>query len=165
MNVKEFQHKLINLEVDLIGFARQLTNHSEDAKDLVQDTFLKALKYCDKFIYESNFRAWTFTIMKNTFINNYRRSVNMNKCVDPSKEGSSREYAVVPASFHPDSMYTSKELEKTIEQLKDDLKIPFKMHHDGFRYKEIADTLDLKLGTVKSRIFLARKKLMDQVDR
>jgi RNA polymerase sigma-70 factor (ECF subfamily) len=160
----EFQYRLINLQENLMRFAYKLTSDKEDAKDLVQDTFLKALKYCDKFVYESNLKAWTYTIMKNTFVNSYRRSVKQNTYSDQTKEGFCLNYTYASGSFYPDSEYTSKELGKIIEALNDDFKLPFKMHHEGFKYKEIAETLDLRLGTVKSRIFFARKQLMNQLN-
>jgi RNA polymerase sigma-70 factor (ECF subfamily) len=146
-------------------FASKLTTDKEDAKDLVQETFLKALKYSDKFENESNFKAWTFTIMKNTFINDYRRLLNRNTYSDQSNEGYSLKHKVASSSYHPDVVYISKELEKTIESLNDELRLPFKMHHEGFKYREIADTLDLGLGKVKSRIFIARKQLKEKLNK
>ena len=146
-------------------YAFTLTTDKEDAKDLVQETFLKALKHCDKFVFDSNLKAWTYTIMKNTFVNNYRRYVNHKIYSDLAKENVSMDYTCTSDSFYPDSAYASKELEKSIEALHDDYKLPFKMHHEGFKYREIAEKLNMRFGTVKSRIFDARKKLMNQVNR
>ena len=78
MTTSEFQHKLIHLQKHLIMFAFSLTSDEENARDLLQETNLKALNYCDRFVCETNFKAWTFTIMKNTFINNYRRRIHIN---------------------------------------------------------------------------------------
>ena len=86
MTAIEFQHKLLNLESSLERFAYSLTINREDAKDLVQETFLKALIYRDKFVHNDNFKAWTYTIMKNTFINNYRRNARKNTHRDQTKE-------------------------------------------------------------------------------
>jgi RNA polymerase sigma-70 factor, ECF subfamily len=160
MTAVEFQYKLIGLQDGLIRFAYFLTTNKNDAKDLVQETFLKALVNCNKFILETNFKAWTFTIMRNTFINNYRRSIRNNTFRNQTKEGYNLNYTPVSNSDDPDSIYTSNELQQMIENLEDNLKNPFKMYHEGFKYKEIAETLELNLGTVKSRIFFARKKLM-----
>jgi RNA polymerase sigma-70 factor (ECF subfamily) len=164
MTAIEFHYKLISLEEDLMKFAYHLTTNKDDAKDLVQDTFLKALKYCNKFVYESNFKAWTYTIMKNTFINNYRRSVNQNTYSYHANEGFSLNYAFASSSYHADSVFAAKELVETIESLHDDFKMPFKMHHEGFKYKEIAESLNIKLGKVKRRVFIARKQLVNLVD-
>ena len=164
MTAIEFRYRLINLQENLMRFAYRLTSDKDDAKDLVQDTFLRALKYSDKFVLESNFKAWAFTIMKNTFINNYRRSIRYNICSDQTNEGFYLNYIPASGAYNPDSVYASKEIEKSIEILDDNFRLPFKMHHEGFKYKEIAETLDLNLGTVKSRIYFARKKLMEQVN-
>jgi RNA polymerase sigma-70 factor (ECF subfamily) len=144
-------------------FAYSLTSDREDAKDLVQETFLKALKYCDTFVNESNFKAWMYTIMKNTFINNYRSSFRQNLYCDKTKESFFINQTLAAGSDDPDSAYSALEIAQTIEQLKDKFRIPFKMHINGYKYKEIADELNLNIGTVKSRIFLSRKQLMDQL--
>jgi len=164
MTAIEFQYKLVNLEESLMRFAFRLTADKEDSKDLVQDTFLKALRYCDKFVHETNFKAWLFTIMKNTFINNYNRSIRYNTFSDQIQARIFLDYTNASGSVEPDSVYSSKEIEKIIEKLDDDFRLPFKMHHEGFKYKEIAEKLDLNLGTVKSRIFFSRKKLMKQLE-
>jgi RNA polymerase sigma factor (sigma-70 family) len=164
MTAIEFQYNLINLQETLMRFAYSLTADKDDAKDLLQDTLLKALKHSNKFEYESNLRAWTYTIMKNTFINNYRSSVRHNTHSDQSKEGFYMNIMPASDSDDPDFIYATKELEKAIEKLDDDYKLPFKMQHEGFKYKEIAEKLHLKIGTVKSRIFFTRKKLMKQMN-
>jgi RNA polymerase sigma factor (sigma-70 family) len=165
MTAKEFQYELINLQENLMGFAHSLTADADMAKDLVQETFLKALKYCDKFVHGSSLKAWTYTILKNTFINNYRQIVCHHTYHKQTKKGFHMGYPHASYVEDASSACTSKELEKTIEELDNHFKLPFKMHHEGFKYKEIAEILDLKLGTVKSRIYFARKKLMQQLDR
>jgi len=146
-----------------MSYAYSLTANRDDAEDLVQETLLKALKYSDKFIYESSLKAWTYTIMKNTFINDYRRMLRQNSICNQKEQESFLNYIHASDSDKPDSVYASKELEKTIRKLDSKVKLPFKMHHEGFKYNEIAKTLDINLGTVKSRIFFARKKLMEQL--
>ncbi|MBN2348156.1 MAG: RNA polymerase sigma factor [Bacteroidales bacterium] len=165
MTASEFSNELINLQDSLMRFAYHLTADKDDAKDLVQETLLKALKNCNKFVYESNFKAWTLTIMKNTFINHYRSTILQNAYNNQKKEGYCQNPPHATGADDPSSIFISKELEKTIETLDDNLKHPFKMHHEGFKYKEIAEILDINLGTVKSRIYLARRKLIDQLNR
>lgn len=164
MTAVEFNHQLIGLEKNLERFALSLTANIEEAHDLVQETFLKALSNRDKFVDYTSLKAWAFTIMKNTFINNYRKAVRENTTIDNTKDlyylNSSRHHT----QDNPDSQLSASEIEKTIEELSDDFKIPFKMHTEGYKYKEIADTLGLKIGTVKSRIFFTRKKLMDNLE-
>jgi len=159
----EFNHKLISLEPNLERFAISLTSDREKAKDLLQDTFMKAIMYRDKFEAFTNLKAWTFTIMKNTFINNYRRAVRENTTMDNTKD---LYYINKPRDFgydSPESDLSVKEIRKAIDKLEDEFRVPFEMHNAGFKYKEIADELNLKIGTVKSRIFFTRKKLMDSL--
>lgn len=159
MTQVQFTNALLGLSDKLHYYALSLTSDSERADDLLQETFLKALMYRDKFAQNTNFKAWIYTIMKNTFINDYRRKVKTKNTF----EGSNNEFhlmftkdKVYPA---PDSFYSSKEITKSIDALEDEYRIPFTMFLDGYKYKEIAEELDLPLGTVKSRIFFTRKKL------
>ncbi|MFW5645112.1 MAG: sigma-70 family RNA polymerase sigma factor [Bacteroidota bacterium] len=163
MTAMEFNNELINMEDSLERFALSLTSDRDEAKDLLQETYLKALTYRDKFQEFTNLKAWAYTIMKNTFINNYRKSVRENTTVDNTKDlyylNNSKESHLIK----PDSEYSYKEINKAIEALDDEFKVPFKLHTEGFKYKEIAEKLDLKIGTVKSRIFFTRKKLMESL--
>ncbi|MFO7935237.1 MAG: RNA polymerase sigma factor [Bacteroidales bacterium] len=163
MTTVEFNNKLISMENRLERFAISLTANREEAKDLLQETYLKALSSKDKFIEFTNFEAWAYTIMKNTFINNYRKAVRQNTIVDTTKDlyylNNSRE----SQNVKPDSTVQHKEINKHIDHLQDELKVPFLMHTRGYKYKEIAEKLDLKIGTVKSRIFFTRKKLMESL--
>jgi RNA polymerase sigma-70 factor, ECF subfamily len=164
MTAIEFEYKLISLQEPLMRFAYSLTANEDDAKDLVQETFLKALRYCDKFVYETNFKGWVCTIMRNTYINEYRRSFRYDIFSDNSKSEQSQNEIHASGSDDPVSMYRSKELENIINSLHDDLKLPFRMHQQGFKYKEIADSLRMNIGTVKSRIFVARRKMIKQLN-
>ncbi len=163
MTAVEFNNKIISFEKSLERFALSLTNNTEEAKDLVQETYLKALTYRNKFVHYTNLKAWLFTIMKNTFINNYRKAARENTTVDQTPDLYYLNSTSDGVSISPDSNYAEKEIVKKIEDLDDDFKVPFKMHTSGFKYKEIADELNLKIGTVKSRIFFTRKKLMEQL--
>ncbi len=163
MTLLEFQTQLVSLESSLERFAYSLTLNREDARDLLQETFLKALMYREKFIHNDNFKAWIYTIMKNTFINNYRRNVRQNTHRDQTKEGYYLSHPQASGYDDPSSSLSAKELEESINNLEDDLRIPLQLHHAGFKYKEIAEMLNLNIGTVKSRIFFSRKKLMEQL--
>ncbi len=160
MTQMEFSQKVASLEDTLKYFARKFTKNDDDANDLLQETFYKALKYKDKFAERTNLKAWLYTIMRNTFINNYRKAVRANTMIDNTKE---LYYLNIPQDsgyVKPDASYAYKEIYKKVEALEDEYRVPFEMHHKGFKYKEIAEELNLPIGTVKSRIFLARKKLM-----
>jgi len=163
MTAIEFNYQLTNLSSNLERFAMSLTSNHEDALDLLQETFAKAITYRDKFEDNTNLKAWTFTIMKNTFINNYRRAVKANTTFDNTDDLYFLNLNKESTSYTPDSEYTVKEIQKSIDELDDDFKKPFLLHTQGFKYKEIADQLNLKIGTVKSRIFFTRKKLMEKL--
>ena len=160
MTVQEFTSSIIGMKSNLQKYALSLTMDRDNALDLVQDTFLKAIQNQDKFVDETNLKAWIFTIMKNTFINNYRRKVRENTMIDGTQE---LYYINLPSdkgTISPESTYSEDEINKAIDALNSDYRIPFRMHIEGYKYEEIAEKLNLKLGTVKSRIFFARQKLM-----
>jgi RNA polymerase sigma-70 factor (ECF subfamily) len=163
MTAVEFNYQLTSLSVNLERFALSLTSNSEDAKDLLQETFAKAITYRDKFEENTNLKAWTFTIMKNTFINNYRRNVKANTTFDNTDDLYYLNLKSEATNETPDSQYSVKEIQRKINELNDEFRLPFMMHTQGFKYKEIADKLNLKIGTVKSRIFFTRKKLMEKL--
>ncbi|KPK82708.1 MAG: RNA polymerase subunit sigma [Bacteroides sp. SM23_62_1] len=160
MTAIEFNHQLIGLEDGLKRYAISLTANTEDALDLIQETYLKALSSRDKFEDHTNLKAWIFTIMKNTFINNYRRLVRENTTFDNTKDLYYLNQSRVSFLATPDSEVNAEEIRKQIDLLEDEYRIPFMMHFNGYKYKEIADHLNLNIGTVKSRIFFSRQKLM-----
>lgn len=163
MTTMEFNQHIVSLENKLKYFALSLTQNMEDAEDLLQETFLKAITYKNLFVRETNFTAWVYTIMKNTFINNYRKASRTKTAFDNTKDlyfiNSSQDTSIAPV----DSAYSLKEIQKSIDNLKDEYRIPFTMYTEGHKYKEIAEELDLPIGTVKSRIFFARKFLMESL--
>jgi len=160
MTTYEFNNNLIGMKTNLQRFAMSLTYDRDTALDLVQDTYLKALTFKDKFVDYTNLKAWVFTIMKNTFINNYRRNVKENTIMDTTRDLYYLNKPHDKGYVSPESLYSEAEIEKAIDSLEDEFRIPFRMHIQGFKYKEIADKLGLKIGTVKSRIFFTRQKLM-----
>ena len=159
MTAIEFNNQLLSHQNVLKYFALKLTSDMDDAEDLLQETFLKALKYKDKFQEQTNLKSWLYTIMKNTFINNYRRNVRKRSIMTSSDD---KEYLIPAPNYSavsPESHFNHKEISKTVDSLSDDCRIPFLMHNEGYKYKEIAEDLNLPIGTVKSRIFLARQRL------
>lgn len=165
MTAVEFQSQLFKLKEGLMRFAYRLTGDRDDTEDLVQETFLKALIYSDRFADESNLKAWTSTIMKNTFINGYRQSIRQNIYRDQTKESFFMNRVESIGLDDPASAYSVSEITQNIEQLEDKFRIPFEMYINGYKYQEIADELNLKIGTVKSRIFCSRKQLKDKLMR
>lgn len=163
MTAIEFNQQLINQRVSLRNFAYSLTLNNDEAQDLVQDTYLKAIKYREKFTDATNLKAWLYTIMKNTFINTYRRNIKTRQIIHQTDDLSLVKPMEGANSPGAESQINEKEINKAINALDDDYKIPFTRYFDGYKYKEIADELNLPIGTVKSRIFLARKKLMQDL--
>jgi RNA polymerase sigma factor (sigma-70 family) len=164
MTAREFNSQLTNLQNNLQYFATTLTGNTEDANDLMQDTYLKALKNREKYQDDTNLKAWTFTIMKNTFINNYRKNRNINSIMDNTDDVYNMNIQCKSEFPSPDSEYQIKEIHSKIAKLNETQRTPFEMYHSGYKYHEIADELNISIGTVKSRIFLSRQKLMDSLE-
>ncbi len=157
----EFNSSLLSMKPKLMRFALSLTSDRDRAPDLVQDTYLKALMSRSKFVDFTNIKAWVFTIMKNTFINNYRRRVKENVIIDNTQDLYYLNQPYDKGYISPESNYAAEEIEMSIDSLRDEFRVPFRMYLDGYKYKEIADELGLKIGTVKSRIFFTRQRLMN----
>ncbi|MCL3779432.1 RNA polymerase sigma factor [Prolixibacteraceae bacterium JC049] len=159
MTQVQFNTKLLGLKDRLLYYALSLTSDPDKANDLLQETFLKALSYKDKFTQNTNFSAWVHTIMKNTFINDYRKKIKARNTFYGSNNELHLKFSKSKMYPSPDSFFNSKEIVKQINSLTDEYRVPFQMFLDGYKYKEIAEHLALPLGTVKSRIFFTRKKL------
>ena len=164
MTAIEFNSHLTQQGTALKYFALKLTMNGEDANDLVQDTFLKAIMYKDKFKDVTNIKAWLYNIMKNTFINNYHRTTKMRRILKDAEEVQKAPITAKISTNNADSNLKVKEIEMAIQKLDDVYKIPFIKHIDGHKYQEISDELELPIGTIKSRIFLARKRLMNELN-
>lgn len=163
MTAIEFNYKLTSLQDSLVSFAHKLTANEDDAMDLLQETYVKALTYKDKFVRHNNFKAWVYTIMKNTFINNYRRNKRANTFLDSTPNYYHLNNSVQADHTRPDTVLSVKELEKEIKSLDAEYRRAFEMYNEGYKYKEIAEELNLSIGTVKSRIFFIRKKLAENL--
>ncbi len=163
MSTVEFYNKIDQITGSLNSFAFNLTKSSEDAQDLFQETAFRALSNKEKFRPGTNFKAWMFTIMKNIFINNYRKKVKANTIIDSTENLFYINSGSNVIFNDAESNILMDELVKMIEELDETIKTPFLMHFEGFKYQEIADELELPLGTVKSRIFFARKALKSSI--
>ena len=146
-------------------FAITLTHDSEQAKDLFQETLYRALANQDKYKVGTNIKAWLYTIMRNIFINNYRRKAKQHTIFDSTpnefllnlNQGAVSNAATVNLNM--------KEVERAIHKLPEIFRNPFMLYFDGYKYHEIADMLGEPLGTIKSRIHFARKLLKEQIER
>lgn len=158
--ITNFTQEVMSFREGLRYFALSLTRNEEDSADLVQETMLKAFTYKDRFQENTNLKAWLYTIMKNIFINNYRRNVKSKTILDHSPNTYYINLPQNTKNADPNTQFSFKEIYEKVNSLEDEYKIPFTMYFEGYKYKEIAEHLNLPIGTVKSRIFLARKQLM-----
>ena len=164
MKNKKFENQLVESESVLENFAYSLTHNPDEAKDLVQETFLKALLHKKAYKEGTNLRAWLFTIMKNTFINNYRRNKKVQSVI--TKEDSTTWINNISGNVIYQADHNTKyaQIVMLINSLPEEQKIPFEMINQGYKYCEIAEKFNIPIGTVKSRIFLARQKLNQLLD-
>lgn len=161
MTAIEFNYAIYSTSKALKPFALRLTKDSEDANDLLQDTLVKAFLNREKYADGTNLKAWLYTIMKNTFITNYQRMVRKNTFIDTTDN---LHYINSSDSLVENSAYSSfamADITEAIDTLDDTYKVPFMMHFKGFKYHEIAQKLNIPIGTVKNRIHIARKELKD----
>ena len=154
-----FKQRLLGLQGNLLNFAYQLTTNREEAQDLLQDTTLKALDNEEKYVDNVNFKGWIFTIMRNIFINNYRQTVRKATVIDQTEDLYHLNISQESGLSTPEGSYAVKEISSVLDEFTDDYRIPFNMYVAGYKYNEIAEKMNLPLGTIKSRIFFARKRL------
>ncbi|MCW5910677.1 MAG: RNA polymerase sigma factor [Cyclobacteriaceae bacterium] len=163
MTAIEFSKQVAMLRPTLRMFTRRFTTDRDESLDLVQDTILKALTYRDKFREATNLRGWLFTIMRNTYINSYRKNQRAKTAHDDTKELFYLNVEDTHTFNKPERSVEFKEVWKNVNQLADELLIPFKMHATGYKYHEIAEHLNIPIGTVKNRIFHARKEIQKKL--
>ena len=165
MSAAEFNELLLKNADPLRPFAVSLTKDQEIAKDLLQETLYKALANQDKYSTGTNIKAWLFTIMRNIFINDYRRKTKQRTIFDNSTNETLINSGKIVVSNEGENWLRVKEIDKAIYQLPQIFKIPFLLYFEGYRYHEISGSLNEPLGTIKSRIHFARKLLKDQLNR
>ena len=156
---RQIQSQLDTISNSLKAFSLKLTGNSDDAADLYQDTALRIITNADKYRQGTNFKAWAVTIMRNIFINNYRKKVRRNLIVDQTPNNYYINSGDRQVTNEGETGVEYKELIKLVDELADDFRIPFLMAYEGYKYDEIAEELGSPLGTIKSRIFFARRKL------
>ena len=163
MTTTEFTAQITEMQETLRRFTYRFTRNAEESQDLVQDTMLKALTYRDKFREDTNLKGWLFTIMRNTFINHYRK----NKLARTSTDSTKELYFLNVADNHtfnrPEKSVEFKEMWENVSEIREELQVPFKMYTSGYKYHEIAEHLDIPIGTVKNRIFHARKEIQKKM--
>lgn len=165
MSRVEFNEMLLSNADFLRPFAINLTRDTEAANDLYQETLYKALANQEKYSAGTNIKAWLFTIMRNIFINNYRRRAKQKTIFDSTPNDYLINLKQATVSNAAETNLRTKEIQAAIRQLPEIFKTPFLLYFDGYKYNEIADVLGEPLGTIKSRIHFARKLLKEQISR
>lgn len=159
MRTADFTQNLLGMQTELHRFALKLTADREEADDLLQETSLKALDNEDKYTPDTNFKGWMYTIMRNIFINNYRKTVRDQTFVDHTDNLFHLSLPQDSGFESTEGNYDLKEIRKIVNTLPKEYRVPFSMYVSGFKYREIAERLGLPIGTVKSRIFFTRQRL------
>lgn len=165
MSTVEFNQLLVSNSDFLRPFAFTLTRDNESAKDLLQETIYRAMANREKYNVGTNIKAWLYTIMRNIFINQYRRRVKQNTIFDATPNDYFLDYQQGAVSNAAEANLKMKEIQNALHQLPDIFKHPFMLYFEGYKYHEIADMLNEPLGTIKSRIHFARKLLKEQISR
>jgi RNA polymerase sigma factor (sigma-70 family) len=163
MTKSEFNKLIISQEKHLKRYALKFTHDQEDANDLVQETMLKAITSCENFRADTNLKAWLFTIMKNSYINNYKRLVKKSQMVVQAEEITCNHLMYSSSKNAGESKFVMDDLQWALTKLPAEYGNPFTMYFEGYKYHEIADQLFIPIGTVKTRIFMARKILKNSL--
>jgi len=145
--------------------AVSLTRDRDSALDLFQETLYRAIINQDKYNIGTNIKAWLYTIMRNIFINDYRRKTKQRAIFENTSDDQLVNLNKGSVANDAETNIRIKEIKQAVEKLPDIYKTPFKLYFDGYHYNEIAKSLSEPLGTIKSRIHFARKLLKDQLSR
>jgi RNA polymerase sigma-70 factor (ECF subfamily) len=165
MSTPEFNELIINNTTFLKPFAFTLTRDNESAKDLVQETLFRALANKDKYNVGTNIKAWLYTIMRNIFINDYRKKAKQSVVLDNSPNDFLIDQTRTKVLNDGVTNLNLREVKQLIYDLPELFRTPFNLYFEGYKYNEIADELNEPLGTIKSRIHFARKILKQKIQR
>lgn len=159
MTNQEFIAKTDELNNLLFSFALRLTRSRQDAEDLMQETAIKAYKYRENFAEGTNFKSWISTIMRNTFINQYRKRKTRRHLNQPTTEVTENIVNKNIVANSGEQNLRMQEMKRMMDSIGKIYSVPFMMFYRGYEYQEIAEKLNIPIGTVKSRIFSARVKM------
>lgn len=163
MTNQQFTNNVQELENLLFAFALRLTRSRQDAEDLMQETTIKAFRHKEKFTVGTNFKSWISTIMRNTFINNYRKAKSRRHINQSADELTYSIESSNSVGNSGEDNLRMEELKRMMQSMRDIYSVPFMMFYQGYEYKEISEYLEIPIGTVKSRIFLARAKMKEMI--
>jgi RNA polymerase sigma-70 factor (ECF subfamily) len=164
----DFERDAMQYAPQLYSAALRMTRNSADAEDVVQETFLKAYRAYDSFEEGTNLKAWLYRILTNTYINKYRKQqrrpseVELGELQDLYLYRRLGEYSGASYSAEKEALdqFVDTDIIEALESLPESFRMPVVLADvDGFSYKEIADILDIPIGTVMSRLHRGRKAL------
>ena len=156
-------NEICNHRSCLEAYAMKFTRDVEDANDLVQDTIIKAIRYHYLYTEGTNVRGWLYTIMKNTFINNYRKASRRNTLIETTEDLSSFQLHNSADKNRGEDKFVMEDINKALAKLPSEYATPFLRYFEGYKYHEIALELNIPIGTVKTRIHMARQNLKSQL--
>ena len=156
MTAFEYNSLLTEMKEPLFYFSAKFYKSLDDREDLTQDTLIKALLNKDKFNTGTNIKAWLFTIMRNIFINEYQKNKRMRESMNVKNNLSDVNNET------PQDILEVQDINSNISKLEDKYRVPLTMYNAGYKYKEIADEINLPIGTVKNRIHSARHILVNK---
>jgi RNA polymerase sigma factor (sigma-70 family) len=163
MDTKAFNLNIFSHKDSLFSFAFSFTKDTDDANDLFQETMLKAINYSSQFKEGTNLKAWLYTIMRNTFINNYRKSSKTDRIMTVTDDLTSDKLFLSASMNSSEGKFVMDDIYKALEKLQPEYYIPFIKYFEGYKYHEIAEELKIPIGTVKTRIHVARQILKKQL--
>ena len=163
MKNMSLNHQICDHRSCLEAFAMKFTNDVEDANDLVQDTLIKAIRYHALYKQGTNLRGWLYTIMRNTFINDYRKSNRKLALIETTEDLTSYQLRNSAASNQAEHKFVMEDINKALAKLQPEYSGPFLRYFEGYKYHEIAEELNIPIGTVKTRIHVARQVLKEQL--
>jgi len=151
-----FTHELFNYRQVLHSFALTFTRNHDDAQDLVQDTLVRAIRYENLFEKGTNLKSWLYTILRNTFINTYRKNLRASEVFSVCEDISSLQLKKSATTNLGEGKCVMEDIQYALKSLEPEHYIPFIRYFEGYKYHEIAKELNIPLGTVKTRIHIAR---------
>lgn len=159
MTIDQFTSIVPKHDYELRNFAMRFTRDLDEANDLIQDTMVKAIRYVGHFQDGTNLKAWLFTIMRNTYINTYRKEIKSRVLITKNDEITSSHLAYSATSNQAVEKFVMGDIKGALGKLPEHLSVPFVRYVEGYKYHEISDEMNIPLGTVKTRIHEARKQL------
>jgi len=163
MTLVEFTAEVGRIAPELRSLTYRFTKDRDESKDLVQDTLLRALHYRRLYRRDTNLKGWLFTIMRNIYINNFNKTRLERATRDRTRDLPFLNIADDYTYRCPDGSAIMDEMWKEVNSIRKELREPFTMHLAGYLYEDIAEKLKIPLGTVKSRIFHARKEIQKKL--